>query len=218
MVDDVMNKEIERLTAEVENKHQPLKKPSGLIKEKSLFRQFTDTFFEADRGTVAKSIVNEIIEPQVKSFIASLLTGWINRRFWGTGSAPTPNKGPEITSIVRTFTQPTPYSTISTNKTVQTNASGQRIKQKFSLADLIFNDFPSASDFLNTLKAEIARCGSVTVAQIYETMYDENDRNTTFVDLDYPNNYFGWTNLDTARIVSVGRYYQLVLPKPIQLD
>ena len=211
-IEDLMNKEIGRLEGETKPKRAPLKKATGLVENKSPLKKLKDTFFEEDFGTVAESLKRDIVVPQIKSFFANLFIGGIERAFYGTKSRPSGPATNYGSSLVRTYTQPTQYTNYSKPQTREN--PGTKIKQKFNLGDLIFRDYPSAKDLLDSLRDEIDHHDSVTVAQLYEAISTDDD----YKDIDFTNNYYGWKNLDNAQIVSVYAGYQLVLPKPIQLD
>lgn len=211
MIEDMMNKEINRLSGEVEGKRPPLKKATDLVKTKSTLRSIKDTFFEEDFSTVASGLKKDVIVPQIKSFFFNLIIGGLERALYGSNRPHSSNTN-YSSSLIRTYTQPANYTNYSK---AQSNApSAPTKKQKLNLGELVFSNYGAAKDLLTTLKVEIQQRGSVTVAQLYEATTSEDEMK----DLDFTNNYYGWKNLDNAQIVSVYNGYQLILPKPVQLD
>jgi len=77
-------------------------------------------------------------------------------------------------------------------------------------------DYAAADDLLGTLRGAIEAYGSVSVYELYDTLY--NDDTVTDIDVDFADNYIGWTNLDDAYVKRLNaRAFKVVLPKPIML-
>lgn len=208
MIDKLVNGELEKLS-----KH-PIKKVSGLVKDykKSPFRKFTDVFFEEDIHTVKESLVREIVIPTIKNFMADIFIGGIERALFGESRgrrSPTTNYS---SSLVRSITNISGYRDYSSQqKQQQTN----NVTKKFTLDDVVMSDRASAEDLRLALIEEINTHGSVSVAQLYDSISDESD----IGNMDFANNYYGWKNLDGLQIAHVGYgMYKLIFPKPVQLD
>lgn len=85
---------------------------------------------------------------------------------------------------------------------------------RFTCNDVIMRDWASAEDLLNSLRENIAAYGSVSIAELYDAMYPNDDGP---FDIEFNDHYYGWKNLDDIQMRSVPGGVQLMLPKPIQI-
>lgn len=209
MLEKEMQKEIERVSGDVIPTKRQMKHVDGLVTdpEPTTLQKITKEFFEEDFSTVRKSVYTDIVKPTVKNLLADIFIGAIERAFFGSSKrSHTPTN--YASSIVRTASGATNYQRASQQ------AAKEPEKVKLGLNDIVMRDRPSAQDLIDVLKGEIFDHGQVTIAELYETIADDN----TVTSTNFTDNYYGWKNLDDAYVKPHGHMYRVVLPKPIQLD
>lgn len=215
MIDEIMNSEIKRLTNDNKPSQPQLRKVEGRVTNPKIspWKKFTDEFFEEDLGTIVTSLRSDIVIPRIKDFFVDLLVGGVERAFYGEsrrGSRPGSYGG---SSLVRAFSR----SSLDGYYTDYAGGSkGKKEplpKKKFTFEDVVMRDRPSAQDLLDNLRQAIRDYGQVSVAQLYESIYDDD-----MPVMDFANNYYGWKSLDDARVTRVQSGYWVNLPRPIQLD
>lgn len=177
-----------------------LQKPTGLVK-KSPVEKFADTFFAEDFVSFKHWFINELLIKGVKDLIFSS----IQRLFYKSDNNIPGTFVSYGSSLVRDYV---PSNTVNYNAVFK---SGAKTQYKFDFSDLIFRDMPAARDFLNALKANIAQYGKVSVSELYDALDKTGG-------LDISDSYYGWYNLDAARIIAVQRGFRIDLPQPVQLS
>ena len=203
-MNDVVTSEQKRLMGSKQREHHALKKIDGYAGElkKTALRKLADTFLAEDLPTVKKDLISEVIIPTIKDFIADVFIGAIERTLYG---------GSKSKRRGRSSRTPQPsYASYYT-------ASGRRVNsdpdvpfdEEVSFNDIVMRDRAAAQDVLDTLKEAIRDYKSVSVAELFEALGEEN--------LNYTNNYIGWTDLSEASIRRVSTGYWVCLPKPEQL-
>lgn len=215
MIEDLVKKEIGRVTRENERHVRPIKKVSGYVPnpQKSPLQKFADVFFEEDIRTVKESLVSDVIVPTIKGFFADTLIGGIERLFYGNSKRRTNSNGFIRTmgnNLVRDYVPKAfDYSTRN-NRTTTLMAADEG--DKFSFTDVVMRDRASAQDLLDTLRESIRQYGNVSVAELYDALDATEEAGS-----DYSDNYWGWTNLDHVVIKRTSSGYWLDLPKPVSL-
>lgn len=205
-MEDTVKKETERILERAEKTTDPIKKASGVVKghnvgflNKALNLVFAESFDD-----VAKSVLNEIVGPHVKDFVADIFIGAIERAVYGNDA---PKKGDsKLASSVRSIvTGKTSYEDYYNSQKKETRV----IEKKDSLFDeVVMKDRASAMELLDILNDRIKRYGRVTVNDLNDTL----ERKGKFND-----SYFGWTNLENVRISRVYDGYLVTFPQPMEL-
>lgn len=208
MADDLIKDTVDILTGQ-SNKNPPakpvhaMKKVNGLV-EKSAGRKFAEAFFDEDLDEFKKSFFKDMVRPALKDFVFSVI-----QRLW-YGGGPKVNSGGFInlgSSLVRDYT---PTQQTNYNNPKAASAPSQP-KGKFDFSDLIFRDMASARDLVNEMNATIAYQGYVSVADLYDSL----DK-TLYMDI--TDNYWGWFSLQGHQIRPVKSGYQVLLPRPVQIN
>lgn len=214
MIEDMINKEIERVKGEVIPTKRKVRKVPGLItdSEPTAFQKLKRTFFEEDFGTVKSSVINDIIVPTTKNLFADILIGAIERAFYGSSKRPSRSGYTDYSSgLVRTHTASgTNYNVIS--KREQTKEKEIEPHKKISIDDLIYPDRPAAQDLADAINGEIHDHGTLSVNELYEMITPDNEAPP----IDYTGTYYGWKE-ECAHVKPHGRFFRVVLPKPVQL-
>lgn len=212
MVEEVIRGELERLggSDDVRRKHS-LKKVAGFVakKRRSPFKTFASVFFEEDLPTVKESLIKEVIIPTIKDFMADIFIGGIERTLYGGSSRRKSDRGYSNGLVRSSLDGYRDYTRNSVRRRSEEKERDERA-EKFSFEDVVMRDRASAQDLLDTLKAAITKYGNVSVSELYDTL--DVTENVNFTD-----NYYGWTDLSAAQIRRVRNGYWIDLPKPVSL-
>lgn len=218
MIEDVIAEVVDNVTEGTgvtpRQKHS-LKKVEGFVTEpkKSPGEKFMDVFFEEDLSTMFRSFIKDVAIPITKDFFADIFIGGIERIFYGKSRRGGGYRSYGYSgSVVRDYT---PYEASYRNSSPKKPEEAQAPVRKFTFDDVIMRDLPAAEDLLATLRGAIKQYGNVSVSELYEALY--NDDNSG-MELDFTDNYIGWKNLDDAFVKRQGKYgYKVCLPRPIPL-
>ena len=167
-------------------------RPAGKIKISKFLRSiFTGS---DDIRSIADYLIDDVFVPQVQKTLADMGKSALDRLIYK-------DKSPASTSRV----EPIGYSTIFTNKTkVSTNTSKPRF------GTLILDNVDDCKMLLNNMQAIIDRNGIVTVLQLYDMAGHNTDV--------YTAQKYGWTNIDSAKIIKTDEGWRLDMPIPMMLD
>ena len=154
--------------------------------------------------------------PKIYGFIRDILHTVIDSTFNGYGG------GYYSSSSTRyyngsTYGNPSYLNSYYGNRNTQDNQPSNYINRtpRFTSEDVVMRDWASAEDLLNALRENIRTYGSVSIAELFDAMYPNDDGP---FDIEYNDHYYGWTNLDNVGMRSVnGGWVQIMLPKPIQI-
>lgn len=217
MIEDIVRDELRNMGSDIEKK-APIRKVEGRVinPKTSIFRKFVNTFVEEDLPDVIQDAKNDVVVPYIKDLLVNGFNYIVEKTFGGSSYGYS-SRRPRSSSLVREFERSSlnggyNYGTRST-KTTKRVTEG---RPKFTFDDIVMRDRPAATDLLETLRDYIHDFGQVSVAQLYESVYDDDDVQIQSMDFAY--NYYGWKNLDDAHITRVPSGYWINLPRPIQLD
>jgi hypothetical protein len=77
---------------------------------------------------------------------------------------------------------------------------------------------PEAMELLTSLRKDISRYTFVSVLQLYDYVTDIDEELGAQIDAEFPDNNWGWTNLDRVQIESVKGGFWVKFPKPVQIN
>ena len=208
-VERLVKDEIRRVAGEKERPKHELTKVEGYLKNtySSPIRKFASVFFEEDLPTVKRSLIKHVIIPGIKDLFYDIFVSGVERTLYGdsTRSVSTRIKNAGG-SLVRN------YSAVSDTRRRVADAQ-EDVSSKFSYKDIIMRDRASAQALLDIMQEAIKTYNNVSIAELYDAIGDEEAKES----MEYTDNYWGWTNLDSARIQRVAKGYWLILPKPVSL-
>ena len=173
-------------------------------KPDSVGKRFIKLFLAEDVDNIGEYLVKDLIIPGAKDVFFNFL--WA--LFWGdkrTGS-----------SIGRS--DRTPYYKASQTAKIRTIGSSEKREKepeetkntpKFDLSNLRFMSQAEAKEVLTAMKVYLDSYPGVSIGYLQELLGETGD---------YTNEYYGWTNLEDARIrPTSGGGWLLVLPRPERL-
>ena len=217
MLEESIKKELERDQGKTKAK-RPVKHIPGLVQnpEPTVLKKVTNALIEEDLKTASTSVLDDILIPTVKNLMADMFVGVIERVFRGNSRKPATGGGYYTNysnSLVRTHTASgTNYSNVTTIR--QQQPQEQPVREKLTYSNIVMRDRPSAQGLIDTLAGELVDHDSVTIAELYEMLTDDN----SVVYSDPTDNYYGWKSMEGAYIKPYGGQFKVILPKPIQLD
>lgn len=170
-------------------------------KPDSAGKRFIKLFLAEDVDDLGEYLIRDLIVPGVKDVFFNFL--WA--LFWGdkrSGSASRSDKTPYYKA-----SQMTKIRTIGASK--KEEQEEPKDTQKFDLSNLRFASQAEARDVLDSMKIYLESYPGVSIGYLQELLGETGD---------YTNEYYGWTNLQSATIrpTSGGRWL-LVLPRPERL-
>jgi hypothetical protein len=201
------NKETEQQTT------PPMPKAAGVVNthNKSLWRKTVDILFAESFEDVKKSVVNDIIKPYLKDFLADMFIGGIERAIYGNNSGRSSHRSftPPISSAVRQNPVRTSYQQYYASGTVVNPPQAQAVTTSSSLYDdVVMKDRVSAERLIDILNGRIGQYGRVTVNDLNDTL----ERTGKFNDA-----YFGWNSPIPLNLKRVYDGYLVIFPEPIEL-
>ncbi len=219
MIEEVVKKEVAKAVQNTVDQVVPrhLKKVTGLVteEEKSPVQKFINVLVEEDFRTVKRSLIQDVVIPTIRDFLADIFIGGIERTLYGGSGVRRHSRSSQTpSSYSSSLVRPDPvrepyYNMYGTNKAVQKPQLATKVS-RFDFSDVVMRDRASAQDLLDILRLAIAEQGYVTVGELYDAL-DKVD------DLDFTDNYYGWRDLSGARIKRVFSGYWLDLPDPVQI-
>ena len=213
----------------MENKNKPLDLPSNthkskiqqtkkivkaktkvLRKKKSFIKQFSELFMGEDGGSVSSYILKDIIVPTAKGIVTDVIEaitdavkGGIEMQLFGEQTNRRQDRrGSGIYG--KTSNTHTNYSNPKPARTKRT--SNTRANQ---FDDIIVGSHREAQAVIRGLNDLIDQYGQATIADLQEIVQITGD---------FTDSYYGWVNLNTARVKPDRDGYLVDLPKPVYLN
>jgi hypothetical protein len=225
MLDDHINKEIERLSNLPSDKggmETPKKKISGLVEnyKEPLGSRILTALFEGDPKTIVTSLINEVAIPKTKDILADLFIGGIEKAIYGDDA----DSGTR--SYYSGYSSKSQSARRSSYEAYYNNRSGRYYTQEPAPQEtprvrwdrIIMRTRPEAMELLTSLRKDISRYTFVSVLQLYDYVTDIDEELGAQIDAEFPDNNWGWTNLDRVQIESVKGGFWVKFPKPVQIN
>ncbi len=212
MLDDHIKKEAERLASLAESKEK--KKVGGLIEyyQEPLGHRIVKALFENDLKTVATSVINEVMIPKAKDILADMFISGIQKAIYGDEASSTYYSG---------------YSKGPGHKASYDNyyKDGYRApvveeeKVKVRWDRIVFREREAGVELLSNLRNDIRRYGEgVSVADMYDYVTTIDEKLGKQIESEFPDNNWGWTNLDHVQIERVAKGWWVKFPKPVRIN
>lgn len=192
------------LTQKPDRPHaKPVAKRMEGKKKETALQKFAHTFLDDEVDNIGEYMVKELIVPTVKDIIINFITFalWGDRR---VGSSYR-DGGKRRTN----------YNSISTSGRVDTDRNRRnqedyaKERRDFDVDNIVFSTREEADIVLTKLEDYMDQYDQVTVGYLYELLGESGP---------YTLEYYGWRNLDRARIRHVANGYALDLPRPVRLE
>ena len=178
-----------------------------VVKKKSTFKHFVNTFVQEDAKTVGDFVLEEVIEPGIKTIVSDIITNAISMFFWGkSGKSTTTTPASRVRMD---------YSGIYSRQ--QNAQAKQHLQQRtnqntkaYYYDTLTFKNRNDAVAVLERMKEQLVIYQMVSVADFYDF---------AGVSGNYTDNRYGWTDLNAASISNVpGEGWRIDLPKVVVLE
>lgn len=212
MLDDQIKKETERLASLAETKEK--KKVGGLIEyyQEPLGQRIIKALFENDLKTVASSVVNEVMIPKAKDILADMFISGIQKAIYGDEASNTYysgySKGPGHKASYDNYYKDGYRAPV---------VEEEKIKVRWDR--IVFKDRERAVELLNNLRNDIRRYNEgVSVLDMYDYVTTIDEKLGAQIESEFPDNNWGWTNLDHVQIEHVSRGWWVKFPKPVRIN
>ena len=217
MLEEQINKEVQRLS-NLPSEDRPRKKIGGLVEnyKEPLSKRVLNALFEGDPKTIAVSLVREVAIPKTKDILADLFIGGIEKAIYGDDAVA---RG--------SYSGYSGYKSQPTRKVSYENAyykDGRyytpepTAKPKVRWDRIVMRTRPKAVELIGQLQDDIRRYKSVSVLELYDYVTDIDEELGAMIDAEFPDNNWGWVNLDRVPIESVPGGYWVKLPKPVRIN
>ena len=198
-----------RIREEREQKNEPelstAKRPvvRGHV-EKRKTVHLSDVFIAQDVAGVIINTGKNVVVPRLRQLLYEIVNNAARGIFLGEPVAEfsvSPNRKRDYNSISNT-----PRSFTNSNRT---DISAASPGGAFYSDDVKFEDYGQARLALDILDEIMEDSGVVTIADLYGTVDDHT--------APFTGNYYGWTDISSAKIKTDGNRYWIKLPRPRQL-
>lgn len=214
-IQDTVNNEISRIAGGKPGAEQKLPRRLGKIEglsEKSAYRKAMDVLFEEDIHTVKTGLLNDVVIPTIKQFLADIFIGGIERALFGDSRRSGYRGGSYRPYSSSGSVQVTTRSSLNAPVRPQNDT---RAPEKPDWENIVMRTPDKAERVIAKLKDAVYLDGYVTLWQLYDLVSDEDE--AFLGGMDYTDMNRGWTNLEGARKRRVGNGWLLVLPTPVEL-
>lgn len=175
------------------------------VRKKNEIRKLADVFLKEDLTTVKNHVLQEVIFPSIKRALAESGKTAIDMIFYG-GSR---SNSSSYNRRYKTYDDYYGGSRSSRNTVITSDRHSNYSSYVYSCDDIIFTERGAAEEVLSELKEILTTAPIVTVSDLYGIV----NQPTTYTDDNY-----GWTSLDSARVVRVRDGYMIDLPRPLPID
>lgn len=169
-------------------------------------QKFRKTFLADDIDDIGNYLVTELIVPTIKDIFLNFMTAVL----WGDRRSG---------SIYRDNGRRTDYNGISRTSRIgfdRNRKSNDQIREEiaaerrqFDLENIVLATRDQADTILNNMEDYLDKYGQVTVGYLFELLGENGP---------YTVEYYGWRNLDRARIKRINNGYLLDLPRPVRIE
>lgn len=217
MLEEQIQNEVERLAnlASNDTSKQKHKKIGGLVEyyKEPLLERILNSLFENDLKTTWRYVVDKVIVPKARGLLADIFIGGIQKAMFddeaGGYGGYTPASGPGRKTSYDGYYKEGNYYPATTSTS----------KPKVRWDRIVMRTRPQAVDLLESLKADIRRYkGGVSVLEMYDYVTEIDEALGAQINSEFPDNNWGWTNLDHVPIETVPGGYWVKFPKPVRIN
>lgn len=220
MLENEIQREVNRLASAGKNAPPPKKKVAGLIEyyQEPLGKRVMDALFEGDIRTVATSLTKEVLKPKVQDLLADLFIGGIEKWIYGDDSD------------ARTYTR----TSVGGRKAsydayynggkyyTQPNPAVPAEKVKVRWDRIILKTRPAAIELLEDLRNDIRKYKKVSVTDLYDYVTEIDEDLGSQIESEFGNSNWGWKSLDRVPIEQIrvkdGYGFWVKFPKPVDIN
>lgn len=167
-------------------------------KKKNSLEKFKDVLIQEDAKKVKSYIFMDVLVPALKKAISDIFTNGINIILYGEGGRP--KSGSSYTGSSKVS-----YSGYYTRRDEPRASVGSQDDYR----ELVFDRRAEAETVLSHLEELIGVYKVASVADLYDLVGLPGK---------FTDNKYGWTDISTARVVSVPGGYTLKMPRALPLD
>lgn len=190
-----------RKSKELEVKPKQEKIVTGVVKEKkkSSLEKFKDVLIQEDASKVKSYIFMDVLVPALKKAISDIVTNGINMILYGESGRPK--------SGTYSGTSKVSYSNYYYGKKEDDIRRSSSSEEDYR--ELVFDSRGEAEKVLSHIEELISVYKVASVADLYDLVGLTGK---------YTDNKYGWTDISSARVVSVPGGYMLKMPRALPID
>lgn len=180
----------------------PVAVAKGHVKKRSTFSRLSEVFVVQDIKSVGAFVFERVVVPAFQRLMVDTINSIARGVFMGEGSIGVGNTNS------RTPAGHTSYNSIYDGNQPKGAISSRKTSGDFQFAELVFDSYGEAQLVLDKMDECLADSGVVSIADMYQ-----------FADVSCPftGNYYGWTNISTAKIVADRDGYWIKMPNARQI-
>lgn len=183
--------------AEVRSDEKRVQKPVavGRLAKKSKARELFEKFVSEDASDIGNYVVADVLIPSIKKAISDIVTNGIDMLLYPNGEGRHKNS-----------------SHFSYRSCYRTENERSERKSTYTVRDydnITLDTRGEAEDILTSMDELISMYSIVSVADLYDLVGIVGS---------YTDNKYGWTNLNTAKVIPTRDGYKLKLPRAVPLD
>lgn len=174
------------------------------VRKESEFSKFKRNFFAEDAKSVKSQVFIDVIIPGIKRLMSDIIRIGSDIMIFGSRGSGDRNRGSNNISYSSLYTgsrHNTSYNQIPQSTYTKNVFSG--------LNEVVMFDRGDAEEVLISLREQIDRFGSVSVADFYDSIGQSSP---------FTANKYGWRDLRDAEVIRVRDGYSIQFPKAIPLD
>lgn len=180
----------------------------GRIRKRGIVK-LSDVFVMQDVASVLVDTGKNVFIPRLRQLMYEIVDNVARGVFLGEAAEFSPRMGrhTDYQSITksRVSSSGTKTFTRGESSTISTSQQGSG----FRFDNVEFDDYGKAKIVLDALDEIIENAGVVTVADLYSVAQ---------ISFPFTANYYGWTDISTAKIKTDGQVYWIKFPRVKQLD
>lgn len=171
------------------------------IKKKSGVTKFADVFISEDASNVKSYILMDVLVPAIKKAVSDIVKDGIDMILYGeSGRSKKSGVGSKVS-----------YGSYYKNDRDRDGYRRSESRNIYNYDEIIFNTRGEAEMVLDQLDEIIERYSFAKVADLYDLAGISMGGN-------YTANNYGWTNLQSAKVIPVRDGYLIKLPRALPID
>lgn len=166
----------------------------------SMRKKLGDTFIQEDMAKVKNYVIFDLIIPGIKDTIVDIIEKSLQMLFYGKVKGSGKDRGTGYTE----------YGRYAKPNSQMGGRSSRDSSQATSWDTIYFETRADASQVLDILIEQLRLYGRASIGDLYDA--------SNVTNMNYANENYGWTDLQSARVMSDRHGYYIDLPRPKQLD
>ena len=174
------------------------------VKKHSLLKKFGDVFIATDPETVREQVFNDIFVPSIQDMLMDMAWGGLSMLFYnGSPRGGRRRRGRGYHDIYEERQRGGSKITRESDRN-DIQVRSNRIGTSRLIDQLEFDEYSDAKKLFQEIMDAMEEYGVVSIADVLDLC--EHDHT-------YADNYWGWTNLSSMSIKSIGGAFTIIFPR-----